>query len=51
MTYTSQVLTTLTPDTENDILDASQILPVLQEIDTVLADLKARIEALEAPAK
>lgn len=48
MSYISQILTTLTPDTENDINDASQILPVLQEIDTILADLKARIEALES---
>lgn len=47
MTYRSQTLTKLTADAEQDILDVNFLLPVLIEVDTVLASMEARLEALE----
>jgi len=48
MTFTSQALQTLTSDAETDITDHNFLIPVLQEVDTILADLEARVAALEA---
>jgi len=48
MTYKSQFLQTLTEAAENDLTDAvNHLLPILQEVDTALADLEARVTALE----
>lgn len=48
MTFRSAILTTLTADVENDINDSQHLVPVLQEVDTILASFEARITALES---
>ena len=47
MSFTSQILTSLTEDVELDINDVQNIVPVLQEVDTILAAMEARLSALE----
>lgn len=48
MTFRSQALQTLTADAETDITDHNFLVPVLQEVDAILANLEARVQALEA---
>lgn len=51
MTFTSLTLQTLTADAESDISDPQFLIPILQEVDTILADLESRVAALETPSK
>ena len=47
MTYRSAYLQSLTNDAEGDLLDVNFLLPILQEVDTALADMEARLQTLE----
>ena len=47
--YESKILQQLTADAQQDCGDINFLLPLLQEIDTVLSDLETRIAALESP--
>lgn len=49
MTYRSLTLQTLTQDAETDISDPQFLIPILEEVDTILADLESRVAALEKP--
>jgi len=49
MAFKSLTLQTLTTDAEADISDPHFLIPVLEEVDTILADLESRVAALEKP--
>ena len=49
MSYKSLTLQTLTADAETDISDPQFLIPILEEVDTILADLESRVAALEKP--